>query len=56
MKHIDRLHGNKMNYGPAKPGTAKIPQVPVSSASPSVPTADPSSIPPVDQFEVLASM
>lgn len=55
MKHIDRLHSNGINYGPAKPGMAKIPQVPVSSALPSVPTADPSSLRPVVRVTVPSS-
>lgn len=54
VKHIDRLH-NGISYGPAKPGTAKIPQVPVSSALPSVPTADPSSLRPVVRVTVPTS-
>lgn len=55
VKHIDRLHSNKINYGTAKPGTAKIPQAPVSSALPSVPTADPSSPRPVVRVTVPTS-
>ncbi|XP_028272816.1 zinc finger protein 518B [Parambassis ranga] len=43
VKHIDRLHSKNVNQGPAKPGMTKHPQVPVSSALTSVPTADPPS-------------
>lgn len=52
MKHIERLHRNGPAYVPAKAGTTKIPQVPVSSALPSVPTADPSSLRPVVRVTV----
>ncbi|XP_041800008.1 uncharacterized protein LOC121611494 [Chelmon rostratus] len=52
VKHIERLHSKGMSYGPAKPGMTKIPHVPVSSALPSVPTADPSSLRPVVRVTV----
>lgn len=55
LKHIDRLHSNGINYGHAKPGTAKVPQVPVSSASSSVPTADLSLLRPVVRVRVPAA-
>lgn len=55
LKHIDRLHSNGINYGHAKQGTAKFPQVPVSSASSSVPPADLSSFRPVVRVKVPAS-
>lgn len=40
MKHIDRLHSNSINQGPAKSGMTKAPPVAVSSALRSAPTAD----------------
>lgn len=55
LKHIDRLHSNGINYGHAKQGTGKFSQVPVSSASSSVPTADLSSLRPVVRVKVPAS-
>lgn len=55
LKHIDRLHSNGINYGHTKPGTAKVPQVPVSSASSSAPTADFSSLRPFVRVKVPAS-
>lgn len=55
LKHIDRLHSNGINYGHAKQGTAKFSQVPVSSASSSVPTADLSSFRPVVRVKVPAT-
>lgn len=55
LKHIDRLHSNGINYGHNKPGTAKVSQVPVSSASSSAPTADISSLRPVVRVKVPAS-
>lgn len=42
VKHIERLHSKNITQGAAKPGMTKSPHVPVSSALPSVPTADPS--------------
>lgn len=55
LKHIDRLHRNGINYGHTKPGTAKVSQVPVSSASSSAPAADLSSLRPVVRVKVPAS-
>lgn len=55
VKHIDRLHSNGINYGRAKPDTAKIPQVPVSSALPSVPTVELTSPRPVVRVTVPTS-
>lgn len=52
VKHIERLHSKGVSQGPAKPGTTKIPHVPVSSALPSVPTADPSSLRPAVRVTV----
>ncbi|KAG8003865.1 hypothetical protein GBF38_007864 [Nibea albiflora] len=52
VKHIERLHNKNINCGPAKPGTTKFPHVPVSSALPSVPTADSSTLPPVVRVTV----
>ncbi|KAE8285663.1 Zinc finger protein 518B [Larimichthys crocea] len=52
VKHIERLHNKNINCGPAKPGTTKFPHVPVSSALPSVPTADSSPLPPVVRVTV----
>ncbi|KAM3613011.1 uncharacterized protein V6R79_018751 [Siganus canaliculatus] len=52
VKHIERLHRNGPAYVPGKAGTTKIPQVPVSSALPSLPTADPSSLRPVVRVTV----
>lgn len=52
VKHIDRLHSKSINQGPAKPGMTKTPQIPVSSALRSVPTADPSSVRPVVRVTV----
>ncbi|XP_022616057.1 uncharacterized protein LOC111232706 [Seriola dumerili] len=46
VKHIERLHSKSISQGPAKPGMTKTSHVPVSSALPSVPTADPSSVRP----------
>ncbi|XP_073342730.1 uncharacterized protein znf518b [Pagrus major] len=54
VKHIERLHSKGNTYGPAKAGTTKIPQVPVSSALPSVPTADPSPLRPLVRVTVPA--
>lgn len=51
VKHIDRLHRDVIGYGPPKTGTAKIPQVSVSSALPSVPS-DPLSVRPVVRVTV----
>lgn len=55
LKHIDRLHSNGINYGHTKQGTAKFSQVPVSSASSSVPIADVSSLRPVVRVKVPAA-
>lgn len=55
LKHIDRLHSNGINYGHNKPSTAKVSQVPVSSASSSAPAADLSSLRPVVRVKVPAS-
>lgn len=52
VKHIERLHSKGISYGPAKPGTTKIPHIPVSSALPSVHTADPLSHRPVVRVTV----
>ncbi len=52
MKHIDRLHSKSISCGPAKPGLTKIPHVPVSSALPSLHTADLSSNRPVVRVTV----
>lgn len=52
VKHIERLHSKGISYGPAKPGTTKSPHVPVSSALPSVPTADPAPLRPVVRVKV----
>ncbi|XP_051276301.1 RE1-silencing transcription factor [Dicentrarchus labrax] len=52
VKHIDRLHSKGISFGPAKPGTTKNSHVPVSSALPSVPTADTSSIRPLVRVTV----
>nr|XP_046261735.1 uncharacterized protein LOC124067967 [Scatophagus argus] len=52
VKHIDRLHSKGISYGPAKPGTTKIPQIPVSSALPSMRSADPSLLRPVVRVTV----
>lgn len=52
VKHIDRLHNKTIIQGPAKPGMTKSPQIPVSSALRSVPTADPSSVRPVVRVTV----
>ncbi|XP_071313197.1 uncharacterized protein [Trachinotus anak] len=46
VKHIERLHNKNISQGTAKPGMTKVSHVPVSSALPSVPTADPSSVRP----------
>lgn len=55
LKHIDRLHSNGNSYGPAKPGTAKNPHVPVSGALSSVPTVDLTSLRPVVRVTVPTS-
>lgn len=55
VKHIDRLHGNGGRSGPPKPGMTKAPQVPVSSAFPSLPTADPLPLRPVVRVTVPGS-
>uniref|UniRef100_UPI0037E9BEDA zinc finger protein 518B n=1 Tax=Semicossyphus pulcher TaxID=241346 RepID=UPI0037E9BEDA len=46
VKHIERLHSKTISQVAAKPGTDKNPHVSVSSASPSVPAAAPSSLRP----------
>lgn len=55
VKHIDRLHSNGNTYELAKPGTAKIPPVPVSAALSSVPTVDLTSLRPVVRVAVPTS-
>lgn len=52
VKHIERLHSKGIGFGPAKPGTTKIPHVAVSNALSSVPTADPTPLPPVVRVTV----
>lgn len=52
VKHIERLHSKGNTYGPAKAGTTKNLQVPVSSALSSVPTADPSPLRPLVRVTV----
>ncbi|GAA6223088.1 uncharacterized protein LOC108895363 [Lates japonicus] len=52
VKHIERLHSKSISQGPAKPGMTKLSHVPVSSALPSVPTADLSSLRPVVRVTV----
>lgn len=52
VKHIDRLHNKSIIQGAAKPGVTKSPQIPVSSALRSVPTADASSVRPVVRVTV----
>ncbi|XP_044060858.1 uncharacterized protein LOC122880122 [Siniperca chuatsi] len=52
VKHIERLHSKSISQGPAKPGTTKMPHIPVSSALTSVPTADPSSLRPAVRVTV----
>lgn len=52
MKHIDRLHGSDGTYVHAKPGTAKVPHAPFSSASSSASTADLLSLRPVVRVRV----
>lgn len=56
VKHIDRLHENGGTSGNVKPGLmAKTPQVPVSSAFPTLSTADPSLLRPVVRVTVPTS-
>lgn len=56
VKHIDRLHENGGTSGNVKPGLmAKTPQVPVSSAFPTLSTADPSPLRPVVRVTVPTS-
>lgn len=56
VKHIDRLHENGGRSGNVKPGLmAKMPQVPVSSAFPTLSTTDPSSLRPVVRVTVPTS-
>ncbi|XP_070770040.1 zinc finger protein 518B [Enoplosus armatus] len=52
VKHIERLHSKSISQGPVKSGTTKNPHVPVSSALPSVPTADPSLLRPAVRVTV----
>lgn len=52
VKHIDRLHSKTISQGPAKPAITKTPHVTVSSASPSVPSTDPSSLRPAVRVTV----
>lgn len=52
VKHIDRLHSKSISQGPAKPGTTKNSHIPVSSALPSVPSADPSSLLPAVRVKI----
>ncbi|XP_030002027.1 uncharacterized protein znf518b [Sphaeramia orbicularis] len=52
VKHIDRLHSKTISQGPAKPAITKTPHVTVSSASPSVPSTDPSSLRPTVRVTV----
>lgn len=52
VKHIERLHSKNITQGAAKPGMTKSPHVPVSSALPSVPTADPSTLIPLVRVTV----
>ncbi|CAN9515197.1 unnamed protein product [Ophioblennius macclurei] len=52
VKHIDRLHSKNIGQGPAKPGMAKAPQVPVCSALTSTSTADPAPLRPVVRVSV----
>lgn len=52
VKHIERLHSKSITQGPTKPGMTKTPHVPVSSALPSVPTADPSTLRPLVRVTV----
>lgn len=51
VKHIERLHNKDIVCAP-KPGAVKAPHVPVSSALPSVPTADPASLRPFVRVKV----
>lgn len=56
VKHIDRLHENGGISGNVKPGLmAKMPQVPVSGAFPTLSTADPSPLRPVVRVTVPPS-
>lgn len=52
VKHIDRLHSKTISQGSAKPAITKTPHVPVSSASPSVPSTDPASLRPAVRVSV----
>lgn len=52
VKHIERLHSKSISQAAAKPGTAKIPHVSVSSPLQSVPTADSTPLPPVVRVTV----
>ncbi|XP_039975315.1 uncharacterized protein LOC120785062 [Xiphias gladius] len=52
VKHIERLHSKSISQGPAKPGMTKTPHVPVSSALPSLPLADPLSLRPAVRVTV----
>lgn len=56
VKHIDRLHENGGRSGNVKPGLmAKMPQVPVSSAFPTLSTSDPLPLRPVVRVTVPTS-
>ncbi|CAJ1058964.1 zinc finger protein 518B [Xyrichtys novacula] len=52
VKHIERLHSRNTIQGAAQPGTTKSSHVSVSSALTSVPTADPSPLPPTVRVTV----
>ncbi|XP_062281157.1 uncharacterized protein LOC133985516 [Scomber scombrus] len=52
VKHIERLHSQNITQGAAKPGMTKSSHVPVSSALPSVLTADPSTLLPLVRVTV----
>lgn len=52
VKHIERLHSKSNIQGPAKSGMTKNPHVALSSALLSVPTADPSPVPPTVRVTV----
>ncbi|XP_068181655.1 uncharacterized protein [Antennarius striatus] len=55
VKHIDRLHSKAGSYGPLKAGDPKTPHVPVSSALPSVPAADPTALRPLVRVSLPTS-
>lgn len=52
VKHIERLHSKSNSQGPAKSGMTKNSHVALSSALPSVPTADPSPVRPTVRVTV----